>query len=296
MIFIEDAVRNKPTLNDFLSGFLRLIRIQNLVIVALTQLLARVLLIGPKEEWKQILTDPFLYLVVLSTLFIAAAGYIINDYFDIKIDIVNKPKRVIIGRYLKRRMAIGTHQLFNILGVLCGLLVSYKVALVNVFSVSLLWLYSERYKRQLLIGNIAVSLLTALSLLILSVHYPANRNLVLIYAVFAFFISLIREIVKDIEDIRGDAAHGCRTLPIVLGIRRTKQVLYVLIFFFAGILLVWGQYLGNAALTWSFGLLTLPLAWLFIKLRTAHTKKDFAAVSTICKLIMLIGLLTMVLM
>ncbi len=272
-----------------------MIRVQNLLIVALTQISARVLLIGPRESWRQILADPFLYLIILSTLFIAAAGYIINDYFDIKIDIVNKPKRVIIGRYLKRRMAIGTHQLFNILGVLCGLLVSYKVALVNVFSVSLLWLYSERYKRQLLIGNVAVSLLTALSLLILSVHYRDNSDLVIIYAVFAFFISLIREIVKDIEDIRGDSAHGCKTLPIVLGIRQTKRVLYVLIIVFAGILVVWGQLLGNTVLSWSFGLLTLPLAWLLIKLRLAHTRKDFGAVSTVCKLIMLVGLLTMVL-
>src|SRR5690606_19191379 len=163
-----------------------------------------------------------LYLIVLSTLLIAAAGYIINDYFDVKIDLVNKPKRVIVGRYLKRRMAIGTHQLLNVLGVIAGLLVSYKVALVNIFSVSPLWLDSERYKRQLLIGNVAVSLLTALSLMILTVHYPQNRKLIFIYAVFAFFISLIREIVKDIEDMKGDAFHGCRTLPIVVGIRRTK--------------------------------------------------------------------------
>ncbi len=288
-------MRNKPTPKDFLSGFLRLIRIQNLVIVAITQVFARIFLIGPREEWKRILSDPFFYLIVLSTLFIAAAGYIINDYFDIKIDIVNKPKRVIIGRYLKRRMAIGTHQLLNVLGVLCGLVVSYKVALVNIFSVSLLWLYSERYKRQLLIGNVAVSLLTALSLLILSVEYPRNHKLVFIYAVFAFFISLIREIVKDIEDRRGDAAHGCRTLPIVLGVRKTKQVLYVLIVLFAFVLIIWSQYLDNPVLKISFGLLTLPLAWLLFRLRKAHTRRDFGSVSTICKLIMLIGLLTMIL-
>ncbi len=288
-------MRNKPTPKDFLSGFLRLIRIQNLVIVAFTQLFARIFLIGPRGEWKQILADPYFYLIVLSTLLIAAAGYIINDYFDIKIDIVNKPKRVIIGRYLKRRMAIGTHQLLNVLGVLCGLIVSYKVALVNILSVSLLWLYSERYKRQLLIGNVTVSLLTALSLLILSVEYPRNHGLVFIYAVFAFFISLIREIVKDIEDRRGDAAHGCRTLPIVLGVRKTKRVLYVLIVLFTFILFAWSQYLGNRALAISFGLLVLPLAWLLVRLRRAHTRKDFSSVSTICKVIMLIGLLTMIL-
>jgi 4-hydroxybenzoate polyprenyltransferase len=287
-------VRNKPTFNDFFMGFLKLIRIQNLIIVALTQIFVRVLVIGPRSEWKLILSDPFLYLIVSSTLLIAAAGYIINDYFDVKIDIVNKPDRVIVGRYLKRRMAIGTHQVFNVLGVLCGLVVSYKVALVNVVSVSLLWLYSERFKRQLLIGNVVVSLLTALSLLILSVHYTDNRDLVLIYAVFAFFISLIREIIKDVEDRKGDAAHGCRTLPIVLGVKGTKKVLYGLLALFAAILLVWGQFFQNHLIALSFGLMTLPLAYLGVRLKSAHTRKDFSTLSTICKAIMLIGLLTMV--
>lgn len=287
-------MRTTPTTSDFIWGFLRLVRYKNLIIVALTQLMVRLWLIGPKNEWSTILTDPDLYLIILSTLLIAAAGYIINDYFDIKIDIVNKPQRVIIGRYLKRRMAIGTHQLLNILGVLCGLLVSYKVALVNIFSVSLLWLYSERYKRQMLIGNVVVSLLTSLALIILSVHYQENRNLVFIYSVFAFFISLIREIVKDIEDIRGDSAHGCRTLPIVLGIRGTKQVLYGLILVFGVILLVWGQYLNNPFLAWAFGLLIVPLGYLTYKLRMAHKRADFKAISSLCKIIMLLGLLTMV--
>src|SRR5690606_1532070 len=110
-----------------------MIRFQNLIIVALTHLLVRLMWIGAKSEWRRILHDADLYLILFSTLLIAAAGYIINDYFDVKIDIVNKPHRVIIGRYLKRRMAIGTHQLFSILGVAFGLLVSYKVALINIF-------------------------------------------------------------------------------------------------------------------------------------------------------------------
>lgn len=288
-------MRTRPTFTDFLGGFLRLIRFQNLIIVALTQLLVRLMLIGPKSEWKTILHDADLYLILFSTLLIAAAGYIINDYFDVKIDIVNKPQRVIIGRYLKRRMAIGTHQLFSILGVAFGLLVSYKVALINIFSVSLLWLYSERYKRQLLIGNVAVSLLTSLSLIILSVHYPDHRNLVLIYAVFAFFISLIREIVKDIEDIKGDSAHGCKTLPIVIGIRSTKRVLYGLIVVFSLILLIWGQYLDNLVMAWSFSLLVIPMSYLFYQLKIAHKRTDFKKISTLCKIIMLLGLLTMLL-
>lgn len=267
---------------------------KNLIIVGLTQYLVRILLIGPRQEWRMIIQDYKLFLIVFSTMCIAAAGYIINDYFDIKIDIVNKPKRVVIGRYLKRRFAMGAHQVLNLLGVVCGLLVSVPVALLNIFSVTLLWFYSERYKRLPLVGNVAVSLLTALSLLILTLQFPHNRLLVVIYAVFSFFISLIREIVKDMEDVKGDAAHGCRTLPIIMGIRNTKVVLYSLISLFVVVLFLMAYWLHNQVLALSFAGLLLPVGWLVRLLTQADTRRDFSRISTVCKIIMLLGLLTMV--
>ena len=219
------SLRPKVRFWDFVSGSVRLVRMSNLLIVAVTQYLTRILLIGPRHEWRKIISDPDLFILSLSTVCIAAAGYIINDYFDIKIDIVNKPERVVVGRYLKRRWAMGAHQVLNVLGAALGLLVSHWVFLVNVVSITMLWFYSERYKRAPFIGNLIVSLLTGFTLLILTIRYPENRQLVFIYAVFSFFISLIREIIKDMEDIRGDEAHGCRTLPIIWGIRRTKHFL-----------------------------------------------------------------------
>ncbi|WP_215237804.1 geranylgeranylglycerol-phosphate geranylgeranyltransferase [Dyadobacter helix] len=287
------SARSKARIRDYIAGSVRLVRMTNLVIVALTQYLTRILLIGPKENWKQIITDYDMFFLSLSTVFIAAAGYIINDYFDIKIDIVNKPERVVVGRYLKRRWAMGAHQVFNVLGAALGMVVSPWIFLVNVFSITLLWFYSERFKRLPFIGNFIVSLLTGLSLLILTVHYPANRHLVLIYAIFSFFISLIREVVKDMEDIRGDAAHGCRTLPIIWGIRRTKTFLYIVVGFFVVVLFSMASALENRLLLILFFMLLLPLGWLTFRLTKADTKKDFRKISSISKIIMLLGLMTM---
>ena len=288
------SARPKITTWDYVTGSARLVRMTNLVIVALTQYLTRILLIGPRHEWKSIVTDIDLFVLSLSTVCIAAAGYIINDYFDVKIDIVNKPERVVVGRYLKRRWAMGAHQVLNVVGAALGLIVSPYIFIINVFSITLLWFYSERYKRLPFIGNFIVSLLTGLTLLILTVHYPTNRHLVFIYAVFSFFISLIREVVKDMEDIRGDEAHGCRTLPIIWGIRRTKTFLYSVIVVFVLTLFVMARALQNNLLTLLFLLLLIPIALLVMRLSQADTRRDFKEISGLCKIIMLLGLITMI--
>ncbi|MFB9295427.1 geranylgeranylglycerol-phosphate geranylgeranyltransferase [Persicitalea jodogahamensis] len=288
------ARAHKFTFRQYLAGFLRLIRLPNLLILVLTQYLTRVLLVGPRGEWRQIVTDPKMLILSLTTACIAAAGYIINDYFDVKIDIVNKPERVVIGRYLKRRVAMGTHQFLNVAGVLLGLLVSKWIFLINVVCVTLLWFYSERFKRTMLVGNLVVSLLTALSVVIVTVVYPENRNLVFIYAIFSFFISLVREIIKDMEDVRGDVSHGCRTLPIVWGLRRTKIVVYFLVAIFITTLYLMAHSLNNLTLAWLFTALLLPIAWLVYRLVFADTRREFARLSTLCKMIMLLGLATMI--
>ncbi|MFN8347231.1 MAG: geranylgeranylglycerol-phosphate geranylgeranyltransferase [Spirosomataceae bacterium] len=289
-------MKHRLSIQDITLGFLRLIRWPNLLIIALTQYMARLFLIGPADEWKQLLAERSIFLIVLSTVLIAAAGYVINDYFDVKIDLINKPERVIIGRYLKRRVAMSTHQVFNVLGCVIGLWVSNGVFLISVLSVTLLWLYASFFKKRPLIGNVIVSLLTGLSLVILAVYYPQNRELVGLYALFAFGISLIREIIKDMEDVRGDASHGCRTLPIVWGIRRTKLFLYVLIALFIPTLFMAAYWLQNPLLARMFFALSALIGWLVYRLVYADTKREFGALSSLCKIIMLVGMMSMILL
>ncbi len=289
-------MKRRLSIQDISLGFLRLIRWPNLLIIALTQYMARVFLIGPVSEWKLILGESSIFLITLSTVLIAAAGYVINDYFDVKIDLINKPERVIIGRYLKRRVAMTTHQVFNVLGCAIGLYVSKWVFLVSVLSVTLLWLYASFFKKRPFIGNVIVSLLTALSLIILIVYYPQNRELVGLYALFAFGITLIREIIKDMEDVRGDASHGCRTLPIVWGIFRTKLFLYALIALFIPSLFMAAHWLQNPQLAWLFFALLGLIGWLVYRLVYADTKREFGALSSLCKIIMLVGMMSMILL
>ena len=288
------TARQPIPFSAFTFGFLRLIRVQNLLIVVLTQFLARLFLVGPKSDGLRLLLDPTIWLLSFSTVCIAAAGYIINDYFDVKIDLINKPERVIIGRYLKRRVAMGVHQVLNVIGCLIGLYLSRWVFVLDVLSVSLLWFYSAQFKRQPLIGNVIVALLTALSFIALAVYYRQNAEMLLIYALFSFGISLIREIIKDMQDIRGDARFGCRTLPIVWGLRRTKYLLYVLLAIFINSLFLIADALHNFRLSVIFILLLVPITWLIYRLVQADTRRDFGYLSNLCKLIMLLGVLSMI--
>ena len=260
----------------------------------ITQYLAAIFLVGPKENYLVYLSDIRLLFLVLGTVLIAAAGYIINDYYDIKIDLINKPEKVVVGNILKRRVAMFTHVAFSVAGILLGILVSWKVGAINAWAAFVLWLYSNKLKRLPFIGNLAVSFLTALAIALVGVYLEANQRLVLIYAVFAFFISLIREVIKDMEDLKGDVTFGCKTLPVIWGIRKTKLYVYTI----GVILIVLLPYLSYSLyrpmLFYYFVLLLLPVFYLFYRLGQADTVKAFAFLSRLCKILMLCGIISMV--
>ncbi|MFN7791677.1 MAG: geranylgeranylglycerol-phosphate geranylgeranyltransferase [Cyclobacteriaceae bacterium] len=276
---------------QLILALFRLTRFWNLAIIAFAQYFTAYFLF---QQRLLVFTDFWLFLIVASTVMIAAAGYIINDYYDIKIDLINKPDRVVIGKTITRRYAIFFHTVISVAGVGKGLLINWKVGAVNFVSVFLLWLYSNNLKRLPLIGNLVVSLLAGLSIFLLSFLYEQYLPLVMTYSLFAFFMTLIREIVKDMEDMKGDTTFGCRTLPIVWGIRKTKSFLYgtILVFSF---LVLWLDY-QQLKISWIYfiPLLFVPMSILFYRLLKADTKKEFYQLSQLCKIIMLLGICSMI--
>lgn len=281
-----------PAILAYPAATIKLVRVPNLVLIVFTQYFGRVFITG--SSWKQTFADENLLFLSFSSVLIAAAGYIINDYYDVKIDIINKPDRLVVGKVLSRRQAIFLHTALNLAGIILGLLVSPALAIVNFSAAFLLWWYSNYLKRLPLIGNISVSFLSALTILVLALIYPANTKVIAIYAGMAFLISLAREIIKDMEDIKGDRNFGCRTLPIAFGLRKTKRVLYAVLCIFWLFVLFSGIYLGQALFLILMMVSFLPsllLAWLIAR---ADTKKDFRVLSSFCKLIMAGGILSMI--
>lgn len=277
-----------------MKPFLTLIRAQNLVLVVLSQALVQACLLAAGVNWAKVLEPGFLALT-FSTVCIAAAGYIINDYYDVKIDAINKPERLLVGRIIRRRRAMFAHLILSFVGVAVGALLMVRVGLINLGAVLLLWGYSARLKKLLLIGNVAIALLSASMLLVVAVYNDMLNKTTLGYALFAFLISLIREIIKDIEDMKGDASFDCRTLPIVAGMRGAKYVLYPLIAIFQTVLVAAILH-PSTPLIFDIYMLLLVLApsvWMVIKLVRSDRKADFSYLSNLNKLIMLMGILSM---
>ncbi len=300
--------------------YLKLIRIHNILIMAVTLYAIRWAVIFPilKHHNSTLQFSDFNFLLlVLSVCFIAAGGYVINDYFDRKTDRINNPKSVIVGTKINRRFAIILHVVLSFTGVFIGVLVSvktghWKYGLIFFFISVILWYYSTSYKRKFLIGNIVISIFTAFVPFIVVLYeipdfYKIDKQsstihiiyIVLGFAFFAFITSMIREIVKDIEDAEGDAKIGCKTMPIVIGTNAAKYIAVLLVLITSiSIVLVYTQYLSKLYLLindnitkWHvlvLATLLLILTWLILK---AKGKKDFHVASILVKVIMLVGML-----
>lgn len=321
---MNPGIRKKSYTFQLLGAFFRLVRWPNLVFIALTQILFYyfVLLpgyrVGHSDIYMNSLRPSLFYLLSLSSVLIAAAGYIINDYFDLNIDRVNKPDKLVVDKIIKRRWTILWHWILSGLGVLLGFYVSWKVhnlivGLANLGCVILLWFYSTTFKRRLLIGNVIISLLTAWVILVLYVcefrfseledpiwHQVLSRlfKFAILYAGFAFIISLIREVVKDIEDMEGDARYDCRTMPIVWGVNTAKVFAATWLVVLIGSLIVIQfyvlQYHRAFLILYCILLLILPLLWILRKLYQARTPANYHLLSTGIKGVMLAGILSMI--
>lgn len=302
-------------------AFFRLIRYPNLIFIGLTQLLFYIAMIRPAFAASD-QADPLNFMgtimLIIASVLIAAGGYVINDYFDLNIDRINKPDKLVVDQVIKRRWAILWHLGFSISGLLLSYVVSVKVGnylifLCNAITIVLLWFYSTTFKKQLLVGNVVISALTGWVILvmylaitpfrILSDHheniqvYSRVYKYAVLYAGFAFIISLIREVVKDMEDIEGDRRYGCKTMPIVWGIPATRLFVSVWLIVLLGALLVIQLYALQLKWWWSvlysLVLLIFPLVKLFKKLWEAINPSDFHKLSSLLKWIMLSGIVSM---
>lgn len=305
------------------SAFLRLIRWPNLLFIGLTQILFYYFVIVPSFSAagvQGLLNPALLALLTASSILISAAGYIINDYFDLNIDRVNKPDKLVVEKVIKRRSAILWHWFLSGLGVLLGLYVSWKVrnpivGLANLVCVILLWFYSTTFKRALLIGNVIISLLTAWVILVLyvcefrfgSLNDALYRGALgrifkyaIVYGGFAFMISIIREVVKDIEDMEGDERYGCRTMPIVWGVNVAKVFTATwLVVLISALAVIQFYFLPRAQwIMIAYGILfiDLPLLWTLRRLYSARTAPDYHRLSGVIKGVMLAGILSIVLL
>ena len=226
---------------SYLNNIFKIIRWKNLAIISLSQIFIKFFFIDFFIQKDQLLNENFVILLIV-TILIAASGYIVNDIYDYNLDQINKPERVVLGKFLKSRDAIIIYMLFNSLAIVLSIFLCIKIKqeiyiLVFLLIIYCLWLYSKKLKKYKIIGNILIAFFISLS--ILNVPLFSYKNIlnddrifvfliISIYSVLAFLINVKREIIKDIEDIEGDKMHKVKSLPIIFGTKKSKLVTVII--------------------------------------------------------------------
>lgn len=307
-----------------ISAFLKLIRLKNLLIIALTQSVLKYFLIEEYFAEPSLTCFSFsLYLTAL--ILIVASGYIINDIYDVETDKINKYKTRVIEKIIKKSAAFKVYYFLNFLGLVSGFYAAFIVnkiwlGFVFLFFIFSLWRYSQKHKTSFIIGNIQVAFLTALSIINLGLFELLSTGLnikeesyiifliILFYAGFSFITTLIREIIKDLEDIEGDKNICANTLAIKFGVKKTNHILLILNAI-PILAITYFQYYQYSVLNSTFSVelsywganktaviytLILQLLCIFqgYRIYQSKAKKDFNFLSTLSKIIMLIGILS----
>jgi len=300
-----------------MPAIVKMLRVPNLLMIGFTFLLLRYLVFVPvfaSVSMQTSMGNLEYVLMITATILVAATGYLCNDYFDVITDQVNKPEKQYIGRQVSAGTVFSTALLLSLAAMaftagLCLFMKSLLPALLLSAALVVVWWYAVQLKRSLLWGNIAVSCMTAGTIVMAwmvekqasGIQGQADRyitQIVSVISLFAFLLSLIREIVKDMEDIEGDSLIHCRSLPIIKGIPATKNTLYVLaaittglLIFAQVVLITYHQFIAAA---WLMIAVEIPLLYFVLVLRKSQTKLDFHTMSTLLKWIMLGGMMTMV--
>ena len=294
---------------------LNLVRWKNLLLIAFVQILVKYALF-PAFDVDISLNSLGFSILLLSTLCIAAGGYIINDIYDIETDAINKPNKVIVGKSISEKMANNLYLGFTFVGVILGFYLSHSVGKSTFFAIfviiaALLYVYASYLKQIAVVGNIVVSILVSLSIIIVGIFelLPAitkhNQSVqstmfevLTDFAIFAFLLNFIREIVKDIQDVDGDHKAEMQTLPIMLGKERTAKIAFgltivtilIIIYYLATYL-----FMQKVAVIYFLIAVVGPLVYIAIKLFNAEHNNHFKHISKMLKLVMLTGMLSMLL-
>lgn len=301
--------------------YIKLLRLPNLAFIAAIQLLMYFCVLTPVLGVYGItpsMSVTELLLLVVSSVFIAGGGYVINDYFDMKIDEINHPITRVVGKTLTRHQTMAFYQIVSGIGMFAGLLLCFMARsltymFVYVMVLGLLWFYSSTYKRQLVLGNAVVAFLAAMvpflvglfELRFLSIIYTPSEDTLVIgnvvlcwmsgFSICAFLWTFVREVVKDMEDEKGDREMECHTFPVVLGFARTKILIYVLLSVTLGICAYFAFVLipFDDPFTWRYFIcgICIPSLYFVYVLAKAKSKSDYKVASLVLKSVMVVGVM-----
>jgi len=301
MDLLKEAEKNTPGKHKkyplyfkFLS-LLSVVRGYNIFIIVLAQYLAAIFIFSPEKSLREVLFDFDLYLIVLATMSVIAAGYIINNFYDAEKDRINKPIKSKIDSIVGQKTKLNIYFFLNFLGVVFALLVSWRAALFFSVYIFLIWFYSHKLKKYPLTGLFSGAILALLPFFVIFIYYKNFSDIIFTHAAFLFFILMIRELIKDLENIKGDVAQNYMTIPVKYGEYFTKLLITLIVLLTLDPIYFLLHYpeIGMMRFYFYFAIATLIL--FSVLLWKAKTKKDYVILHNIIKLIILIGVMSLTL-
>lgn len=278
----------------FLS-LLSVVRGYNIAIIVLAQYLAAIFIFSPDLTLKQVIFNLDLYFIVLATICVIASGYIINNFYDSKKDLINKPIKSKIDSIVSQKIKLKIYFFLNFIGVVFGFLVSWRAALFFAVYIFLIWLYSHKLKKYPLTGLFSASILSILPFFAVFIYYKNFSTIIFTHAAFLFFVLMIRELVKDLENIKGDIVQDYKTIPVTYGEYFTKILISLMVLLTMNPVYFLWKYPEIGMMKYYFYFVGIVFALFLIFLWKAKTKRDYLILHNTIKLIIVIGVLSLML-
>ena len=284
----------KDIFYKFISLF-SVIRLYNIFIIIIAQYFTSIFIISIDNSISSILFDFQLFLLILSSSIAIASGYIINNFYDYEKDLINKPVKSKIDKVVRKRTKLSLYIILNFLCIYTSSLVSWKSVLFFSIYIFMIWFYSHKLKRILFVGNIVSSLLSVIPFLIILIYYKNFELIIFMYAIFLFLIVYMREIIKDLENIKGDFTLNYRTIPVVYGEQLSKYLLMVISFIVVIIVCFLLTYFDTGMMYYYYYLSIVILLLFTIILRKYNSKKYYNLLHNLLKFLIVLGVLSIVL-
>lgn len=286
--------KNKLLLLKFLSLF-SIVRGYNIAMIALAQYLASIYILSPDLPLRQVVFDLNLFVIIIASTLVIAGGYIINSFYDAEKDLINKPTKTMLDRLVGQRTKLTTYFVLNFLAAFFASYVSFRAVLFFSAYIFGIWFYSHKLKKVPFVGNFVSATLAIAPFFVVFVYYKNFETVIFVHAMFLFLLILAREMIKDLENIAGDMAQNYKTIPVLYGASLSKILISILVLFtlIPALLLIYNFDVGYMYLYFIGCIFLLPLFMLL--LWKSKTKKHYVWLHNILKLIIIIGVFSILL-
>ncbi|MDC6404610.1 MULTISPECIES: geranylgeranylglycerol-phosphate geranylgeranyltransferase [Maribacter] len=286
--------KNKLLLLKVLSLF-SVVRGYNLLMIILAQYLASIYILSPNLPLRQVVFDVNLFVIVIASALVIAAGYIINNFYDAEKDLINKPRKTMLDRLVSQRFKLSTYFILNFLAVFAASYVSFRAVLFFSAYIFGIWFYSHKVKKIPFFGNFVSATLAITPFFAVFVYYKNFETVIFVHAMFLFLLILARELIKDLENISGDVAQNYRTIPIIYGVNVSKFLIAILMLLtlIPALLLIFKFDVGYMKYYFA-GCILLFILFLGILFKSS-TRKHFLWLHNILKLVIVVGVFSILL-